>query len=187
MTDPLLIRDVTWAIIAALSILIACTLKFKAPVTAAMSFIALLAVVKTKMDMARCYYSVHVVVIFVASYIAAGATCSLIKWYLFLLERRDKYRETHNRFLAAAHIKGDSMPPEMKNRWDAYVRSKNIDRPRAADHKGIIISWMVYWPWSILWMVVDVIRRVFNSIYSRISKLFDMIAHRVYSSLNDTQ
>jgi hypothetical protein len=53
--------------------------------------------------------------------------------------------------------------------------------PKAKDNKSEIVGWMVYWPWSAFWTILnDPIRRFYKMLVRLLEKMYDKIAEAVY-------
>lgn len=90
-------------------------------------------------------------------------------------------------------------------KWYAYVKKKklkSIEKLKTGDtwsilskseldlkyHKGRIISWMCYWPFSVLWMLVnDPIREVFNFLFEKIKGIYSRIAENAIKDVEDAR
>lgn len=60
-------------------------------------------------------------------------------------------------------------------------KAKGLKRPYAEDNKSRIVSWMMYWPVSVIaTCIFDFIKRAWNSLYEKISGVFDSITDKVY-------
>jgi len=97
-----------------------------------------------------------------ASYLVLGVIWSFFKWYFFLLNKRDKYREK----IA-----------------DGYKQVNINDYiPSAKNNKSRIMSWMMYWPMSGLWTLInDPVRRAFQFLYNRVESYFDRMSKSLFS------
>ena len=92
---------------------------------------------------------------YIASYIVIGVLWSFVKWYYFLLNYKEKNKTTDPK-------------------WKNYI-------PKVASNKGKIISWMTYWPISASWTIInDPIRRMYNSIFKRLDKVYVKISDKVF-------
>lgn len=61
------------------------------------------------------------------------------------------------------------------------MKASEAKRPQARHHKSTIVSWMMYWPFSVIGTCIfDFIRRGWNAVYNYISGLFDKIGDSVY-------
>ena len=55
--------------------------------------------------------------------------------------------------------------------------------PKAHDHKGDILMWMTYWPFSSLWTLInDPIRKIFRTIYTNIASSLQAISDRMFKT-----
>jgi hypothetical protein len=105
-------------------------------------------------------------------YFVAGVIWSFIKWYFYLLNVRDEVR-------AAGSIE----KWQKDNPWKASYGQTWKVPPDPAQHKGRIIGWMTYWPWSALWTLInDPIRRIWKIIYSRVAGVFKSVSDSVFRS-----
>lgn len=106
---------------------------------------------------------------------------------------RDQKNEAIERFL---NNKGRSsrdhlIPEELKADWEKEVNriSREVQftlRPRPRDHKGLITLWMIYWPWSMAWYILnDPIKRFANWIYRRMQKLLEAISEHVWKDVKN--
>lgn len=91
----------------------------------------------------------------IALYFLAGTIWSVVKWYFFLINRRDYYLE--NGF--------------------------GLKVPQVKDFKSDILVWMTYWPFSAFWTVIDnPVRWIFNHIFGRIRGGMQKMADKVFES-----
>lgn len=125
-------------------------------------------------------------------YILAGTGWSLGKWFLFVVDRKEKLVEFRSQW--EFHHPDADFKRHFNSSQTNYVRNEGylttkqaygIPEPR--DHKGRILGWMCWWPWSLLNAVLfDFFRRAFNRIYNSLTGVFRGIAKRVYGDvLND--
>jgi len=62
---------------------------------------------------------------------------------------------------------------------------KRITKPLVRNHKGRVIAWMSYWPWSLFWTILnDPIRRLMRRIYYRIKGILQGISDRVFKDID---
>ncbi len=130
-----------------------------------------------------------------AAYLAAGTLWSIAKWYFFVLNARDKYKEEKDAFCRNNGITADAWTPEQKALWEEYIfrnrrgyssfqDSDQFGRPVAGEHKERIILWMCYWPWSMFWTILnDPFRRLFLMIYEYVQSIHDGISKHVYRGM----
>lgn len=97
-----------------------------------------------------------VILIILLIYIVVGVVWSFIKWYFFLLGLKDKIHSWTN--------------------IDSYTKCKF----EASYNKERIINWMIYWPISAIWTLINQpIRKIFNRIYTGVEKQFQRISDNV--------
>jgi len=102
-------------------------------------------------------------------YLLCGVVWSIFKWYFFVLKKMNK------------------LDDELKHDSNTY-RIASIDSytPHARENKARIISWMTYWPFSGLWMLInDPIRKTFQHIYRSIENYFDAISNKMFAGLKE--
>jgi hypothetical protein len=95
-------------------------------------------------------------------YILIGLVWSVVKWYFFLLNARDKAveRQKDGRIL------------------------ENYELPTAAKNKARIITWMSYFPFSMLWTVInEPFKRLYNFLYGRFVSVFERLEKYVLGEL----
>jgi len=138
-------------------------------------------------------------------YAAAGTFWGLGKWFFFVQRERRRYEHQKAEFLRSKGVSGNVVPPELKQAWRKecggvtyQTVSDDPDRcrkgvypvnmaPKASDHRGQIIGWMIYWPWSLVWTLInDPVVRLFKWIYRQIQGLLQKISdHAFRGTKND--
>jgi hypothetical protein len=92
------------------------------------------------------------------AYIGIGVTWSIAKWYFYVLDLRDKY-----------------MTRSPEYRRDLYKSSTDMQC-----NKTRIINWMMYWPISAIWTLINQpFRRLFLYLYGRFEKVFVSITDHI--------
>lgn len=120
-------------------------------------------------------------IVIIMFYIAIGIVWSFVKWYLFLLKRRDELIEREEKSKQFRGIDGSSKVSSVPAR-SAMIKREDI--PLAKDNKSRIVLWISYWPWSAFWTLLnDPIRKFFNLIYVKISKLYQKISDSVFRDI----
>lgn len=118
------------------------------------------------------YTSHHIlqVILYIAIYTALGVIWSFYKWYLLLLKAKIKYDKKV--------LDLDETVSEDKGYMKTF---KEVNTPKASKNKDRIISWMIYWPLSIIgYILSDPISKFFNWIYSKVSGGYDRMTARVF-------
>lgn len=131
------------------------------------------------------------IVLAIVVYILAGTGWSLGKWFLFVVDRKEKLIEFKDEWLREnpegdfkAYFNSDKIIyREGKN---AHIR-QHYGVPEPRDHKVRILGWMGWWPWSLLnALLFEFFKRVFQHVYNSLAGVFRRIAKRVYGDvLND--
>lgn len=127
-----------------------------------------------------------------AFYLAAGTIWSIVKWFFFTRMMRERYDDFKTNFLLNKHVEGTSIPEDLKadfkesleniGRYSYGNNENKIEiRPQVNQHKAQIYLWMVYWPWSMIWTIInDPVRRVFRWIYTQIRATLQAISDHVW-------
>jgi hypothetical protein len=66
---------------------------------------------------------------------------------------------------------------------DQRKRKPMLDMPYSWNNKARIVRWMSYWPFSMLWSLLDdVVKRIFRRIQRMLGQIMDSITERVWRS-----
>lgn len=107
------------------------------------------------------------ILIFIGCYVLIGTGWGLAKWLFYL------------------HNVADTLE-EGKKKWgwsDASLKEKWQKQTDPFNNKGTITMWMVYWPWSALWTLLnDPIKRLYRAIYQALTTTYQRMANWVYDS-----
>jgi len=111
--------------------------------------------------------------LYVAAYFAVGTAWSVLKWYFWLLKSRRRLDEIRTEHQGTTSYEASVI---LKN---AGLASKVP--PKVGDHKARIMGWMMLWPASMVWTVLnDPVRWVFEEIYARIGGGLQRISNHVF-------
>jgi len=132
----------------------------------------------------------------VGGYFVAGTVWAIIKWWFFVRDCRYRYEEDKAEFLTCHGIKGKKIPDELLAQWKrhceiAYGYGRNrlgdlATAPQARHNKARIMRWMMFWPWSAVWTIInDPIKKLFKRIYRTIQGLLQAISDRAYRGVDD--
>lgn len=142
------------------------------------------------------------VLLVLLGYFVGGGIWSLVKWSLFSSDKRDSYEDTKRNWLKDQGVSGKDVPDNLKagfrdflldsRHWSSQERvvttnpdgSRIVNQkqvlkiiPIAWEHKSQIITWMMYWPWSALWALIDdFVRKAFKRLQRALESLMDRIA-----------
>jgi len=99
-------------------------------------------------------------------YILIGIVWSFIRWYFYLVDNK-KYQDIEKR-------RHEKKYRESELAFKYYI-------PKAIDNKERIMTWMIYWPFSIFGFILsNPFTRFFSWIYSKVSGVYDSITASVY-------
>ncbi len=147
-----------------------------------------------------------------AVYYAAGGLWSFIKWFSFLSKSADVFAEVKLKWLRYLNktraadeqleinvktkipddkIKGFKLSLYKTGSCYAHIAannysddSKNLDDiiPLAGNHKEKIVTWILWWPTSALWTILnDPLLRLANWMYARFQGMYTRIANRIFA------
>lgn len=124
----------------------------------------------------------------VLGYFLVGAAWGVVKWWFFVKSQREAYDEARKLF-AEHRSKPKVQPPERD--WNYYTSAGGYCgiyfnyKPKPKDFKSRIMMWMTYWPWSMVWTVInDPIRKAFRAIFTYVSSTLNRISE---SGFSDTE
>lgn len=134
---------------------------------------------------------------YVGGYFVGGMIWSIVKWYFYLLRRRDEAKKVRVYF--------DANITKLQQDWKGsdefnfvnWMNKGNHSKyrtqweyndcsypPIAAQHKGDILFWATYWPFSAFWTLLnDPIRRLWNAIYSVLNGMLQRISNNVFKDV----
>lgn len=133
-------------------------------------------------------------------YFVAGTAWSIVKWWFYVRRCREEYDEMKAAFLQSRAVEGSVIPEQYKKQWKEqlegayrYHTSRRLTYspaggiiPKAGDHKGRIMTWMCYWPWSAVWTLInDPVKRLFKQIYLQIQGLLQAISNSAFRGVED--
>ncbi len=115
-------------------------------------------------------------------YLVAGAIWSLAKWWFFVREARDRFEQKKAEWIAD-RIKFANVPETKEQIESALKRHVSVSSyyPKASKEKSRIMTWMCYWPWSLVWTIInDPVKKAFTAIFNRMKATFDKIAKKAF-------
>src|SRR5262249_48149703 len=114
------------------------------------------------------------------AWLAASVPWAFAKWWLFVTNNSNRYDEIladYRNEPGKADLPADvnDFTPEQKVEWkeyfdqhaytaDWYEEYRRVEfYPKVRDHKADVLTWMAFWPWSLLWTLLnDPVRRFFQ-------------------------
>jgi hypothetical protein len=141
---------------------------------------------------------------YVLGYLGLGVVYGVFRWWLLLQDRATLYREKRAEWLGdflstaakderEALEGGGKLTRSALKDWQARVKEYRqkrppvyLTKPALSRHKGDILAWMTYWPWSGLWLLInDPVRRAFKYVYARISGTLQHMADRIFAEIDN--
>ena len=138
--------------------------------------------------------------LWIPGYFAVGFGWSFIKWWLYVNKAADKFRDMKDKFLEQHGKEYDSNKIysqqtssatgcNLKEEWDRYIQFKGEAKPPLAKmNKGRITSWIIYWPFSFLWSLLnDIIKKIVRQLVTTFQKVYQFISDRAFKGLEDVK
>jgi hypothetical protein len=109
--------------------------------------------------------------VYVGGYVVTGVAWSFVKWFSFLMRFRDVLKDVKDQ--RSEHYRAVT-----------YRGFSLTRRPQAAEAKGKITAWMVFWPFSLIGTVLnDPIRRLFAFLFGRFKHLYQRMSDAVFKDV----
>lgn len=130
-------------------------------------------------------------------YLAVGVVWSFIKWTLHLIKFRSRFRDESHAWKLAEKLPVDQpIPPERAMdfitslgysdfRSSLSLKDNVFQRPLARNFKKKIVSWMSFWPCSVVGYVLnDPVRRAFTAIFEAFRNSYQKVSNSI---VNDAE
>jgi len=122
------------------------------------------------------------IVLVVLGYLVAGVLWAYPKWWFFVRNIRDDYLDSVRSFLRGKGYEewesAKAIPDDyLAIWWDGHGVEWGRKFPvKARDHKRKIITWMAWWPVSMVWTLInDPIRKLYRYTYEVLRGTFDRV------------
>lgn len=176
-----------WLLVAASVIIMLSLIEYENDVPATLTLLATLLVLEFLGDIkVFSYLFKHPAwsAVWVTGYLGAGVAWALGKWYFYARAEKRKYDKIKKAYLKSRNIVGDDIPAEHKVDWKEHVL-RNLSReevvPQFDRHEARFLMWMMHWPWSLAWTLIDdPIKRLFKEIYHQLKKTGQAIANAAF-------
>ena len=114
---------------------------------------------------------------YLVAFFAVGTLWGVAKWYFYLRNSRRKMEEIIAEY-----------PSYDKNDLERAFYRRGLPTkfpPMVGDHKTRILGWMMLWPASMLWTLLnDPVRYIFEEIYSRLGGMMQSISNYAFKDFN---
>jgi hypothetical protein len=133
-----------------------------------------------------------VLVFGVIGYFATGTFWSIARWWMFVRDQRMRYRDARRDFCEQHDLEGSipEIPQHLQGQWQDYLQSlatrrRKIEiRPLVRQHRGRILMWMAYWPWSLVWTILhDPVRNAFKVILHHLHDYLQEISDNAFKGV----
>jgi hypothetical protein len=126
------------------------------------------------------------------SYLILGAIWTIVKWYSFSIRAMEIYQKHRNKWLSDRNIDvfiNSMHGVDLKtyiSRNVSYDRFGGTMPPEPGRNINRIFTWMLYWPWSLLWTFLnDPLVRIFNFAFRRIEDLLKSVTRRRFKKFEE--
>lgn len=123
----------------------------------------------------------------VIAYFLIGVGWGVVKWWAFCTALRDGYAELRADYMQRnGWAESDLNDTRRRDMVSTLRRQFEFNLPpQIRQHKARTITWMVYWPMSLLWTALnDPIRRLYNWAYNVISDVLQSISGRAFAKFS---
>ena len=126
--------------------------------------------------------------LYALGFLAVGVVWSFVKWFSFLIQFREKFREHRDEWYSAKGLAvGTELTAEQQKEFDDSFRYQSFNgnalntKPKATKNKRRIVAWMAYWPFSMVGTIInDPVRRLFKFLFNTFKALYQNIADHVF-------
>ena len=146
-----------------------------------------------------CVANPLLVLAIIAGYFVAGAGWSVVKWYFFVSNKRERLADTKKSFLLKNNESIDkgsnpnlSIPDALKTNWKTLVdRDYDLQKCLVTSltpykHKARLYIWIGYWPFSFVWtMINDPVKKAIKAIRRRLTGIYEFIARKIVGNVSD--
>lgn len=135
-------------------------------------------------------------VLSVLAYVAIGSAWGVLKWWFFLHNRADDYearkveyqqafKEYTREMDARADANRKANPQWVDTRqytdYKSYLQDRYHFPPLPSENKSRIMLWMVWWPWSAIWTLLnDPLKRLYRFVYQRLVSVYTRMSYAVF-------
>lgn len=100
---------------------------------------------------------------YVAGYLSIGAVWSIVKWYYFLIDYKNKYLSEKSNY-----------------------PNRTLTIPTASEYKSDIIMWMTYWTVSLFWTLIHQwVGKIWTKIYQNLEGVYNKISKNIFKDIID--
>jgi hypothetical protein len=179
-----------YLLVAVVTILLILFAELERPICAGITLIltfALLALLGNFNILAAIKAHPFISLIALPGYFVAGTLWSFAKWWFYVHNEAAKYKEKKEEFL-----KGEKVllmaPEEREAAWRRYLEHlqsyRSHPKPEVSENKCRILTWMIYWPWSFVWTIInDPVTKFFKFIFRKLRFVYEAIVNSAYKDV----
>jgi hypothetical protein len=136
--------------------------------------------------------------LWILGYFVIGFVWSFVKWWIYVHKKAEKLAEMRTDFIkqrkrdrltlgydSVTDITANTkMPESEKEAWKSFLAFKDVI-PKVADKKGKISIWIMYWPVSMLWSLVnDFVKKALRIVIMKCQVIYDSIAKSAFKGMD---
>ena len=124
---------------------------------------------------------------YVVEFLVCGVVWACVKMYFHALAMRDIARQVKVQFLNEYGL--TTITEDKKARFITEVKrhpkyTDSFYPPRVLDHKADWLMWATYWPFSLVWTLIDQpLKKLWRLIYSYIGNLMQTIVNKMFEKV----
>ena len=119
-----------------------------------------------------------------AFYFLAGGAWSLVKWWALVRVASEKYQAMRTEWMKRAGFNPDEpIPVTSREQFAKHVGNYSVSTkpPSPSDHRSEIVSWIGFWPISVIIFIFDdLARHIITSIFDGLKAVYIKIAAKVF-------
>lgn len=147
-------------------------------------------------------------VLVLVGYFVVGVLWSVAKWWFFVRGQAEEYYKCRQDFLFQKKLPANTVfTPELLTEFhEGTIRRANPgpaewpfeatnygsnrlyrlrQRPSVRANKYRILTWMMFWPWSATWTIInDPVKKLFKEIFNRIKSVYENVANNIYKDID---
>jgi hypothetical protein len=118
------------------------------------------------------------------SYILIGVIYSIVKYILYLTDKKRKFDKAFKKFCSIKKIKAvmEDLPINLKYECSKFIRTEigYNSLPNLINSTKYIVFWMGYWPWSAFWTILNnPLKWLYEEIKESLSGLFKKLHNKI--------
>jgi hypothetical protein len=135
----------------------------------------------------------------VLAYFVIGFWWSFVKWWLYVNKIAIKRSDARKEFLANYKEPKSAVPSETRDKyhvapiastkrdddWGFIVRNYSLEKPTVSKNKNKISIWIIYWPVSLLWSLLDdLVKKIIKHLVIYFRKVYDGITNSAFKNID---